>query len=208
MWYHAITEFGESKRYWWNRSHDALVSELLVPMLSKHCVLTPRRGKHSLFNFGAISYATIVKTEAKLKRKEEGKVPVELTDLSFVKEHNATKEFVNEVRLLQSSMPNRSLLQQAIAEPVNQVFVIMKFGDASLDSAYEGVIKPIGIEFGYDVLRVDEIQDSKPITSQILESIAKSKIVLVELSGERPNCYYEAGYAQAIGKEIIFCIRV
>jgi len=51
------------------------------------------------------------------------------------------------------------------------------------------------------------LSSSGNITTQILESISTSKIILVELSGERPNCYYEAGYAHALGKEIIFCIK-
>ena len=83
----------------------------------------------------------------------------------------------------------------------------MKFGDDELDSAYEGVIKPLGEEFGFNVLRVDEIQDSGNISQQILENISCSEIVLAELSGERPNCYYEAGFAHALGKETIFCIK-
>jgi nucleoside 2-deoxyribosyltransferase len=57
------------------------------------------------------------------------------------------------------------------------------------------------------VLRVDEIRDSGKIADQILDSISKSELVLAELSGERPNCYYEAGFAHALGKELIFCIR-
>jgi hypothetical protein len=125
----------------------------------------------------------------------------------FVNKYNATEEFIKEVRILQSVPATRSLLQQVVTEPKNQIFVVMKFGDPSLDSAYEGVIKPLGKEFDYNVLRVDEIQDSGNITLQTLESIASSRIVLVELTGERPNCYYEAGYAHALGKEIIFCIK-
>ena len=149
----------------------------------------------------------IVGTPKKLKRPRKGKVPAELQDLDFVENHTVTEEFVNEIRVLQSAPATRSLLQQAVSEPQNQIFVVMKFGDASLDSAYEGVIKPVGAEYGYKVLRVDEIQDSGHITSQILESIATSKIVLAEMTAERPNCYYEAGYAHALGKEIIFCIK-
>ena len=53
----------------------------------------------------------------------------------------------------------------------------MKFGDPQLDSAYEGVIKPVGESFSYKVLRVDEIQDSGAISSQILENIAQSRLV-------------------------------
>jgi hypothetical protein len=89
-----------------------------------------------------------------------------------------------------------------------QVFVAMKFGDPVLDSAYEGVIRPvIEDEFKYTVLRVDEIQDSGKITDQILKELGKSEIVLVDLTGERPNCYYEAGYAHALEKKVIFTLK-
>jgi nucleoside 2-deoxyribosyltransferase len=57
------------------------------------------------------------------------------------------------------------------------------------------------------VLRIDEIRDAGQIPRQVLENIARSEIVFAELSGARPNCYYEAGYAQALGKTMIFCIR-
>jgi hypothetical protein len=207
MWYHAITEFGDRTRYWWNRDRDELIAELLVPLLSKHVVVTSRREKKSLFNFGAVSYATILKTSKKLSRPSKGKSPAELSDPKFVKKHTVTEEFVNEVRLIQSAPLTRSLIQQALAEPLEQMFVVMKFDDPYLNSAYEGVIKPAGESFGYRVLRVDEIQDSGLILTQVLEHISRSKLVFVELSGERPNCYYEAGYAQALGKEIIFSIR-
>jgi hypothetical protein len=207
MWYHAITEFGDSTRYWWNRKRDDLVEEILKPLLSKQVVLSTRRGKQSLFNFGAVSYVTFVKTEEKLRRPAPGKVPEQLKDQEFVNENNVTEEFINEVEIINSTYPTRSLIEQALGEPLNQIFVVMKFGDPEIDSAYEGVIKPLGNEFGYNVLRVDEIQDSGHITEQILQHIGSSKIVLVELTGERPNCYYEAGYAHALRKDIIFCIR-
>ena len=83
----------------------------------------------------------------------------------------------------------------------------MKFDDATLDSAYEGVIKPIVKKHKYRPIRIDDIQDSGKITDQIIEEISRSEIVLADLSGERPNCYYEAGFAHAIGKKMIFTIR-
>ncbi len=86
-------------------------------------------------------------------------------------------------------------------------FVIMKFDDELLDSAYEGVFKPLLSEFGYFPIRIDEIQDSGKITDQTLESIREARIVLADLTGERPNCYYETGYAHALEKEMIFTIK-
>jgi hypothetical protein len=207
MWYHAIAHYGPRKRYWWNRRRDDLVQDVLLPFVGKQVKPAKRVGVASLFNYGAADYLTIVKTKTKLKRPAGGKTPAELSNAKFVKKNNATDEFVEEMKLLSSSDIGRSLIERALAQPENQIFVIMKFGDEGLDSAYEGVIKPLGKKFGYKVIRVDEIQDSGNIPQQILENISKSRVIIAELSGERPNCYYEAGFAHALGKEIIFCVN-
>ena len=208
MWYHAIAHYGSTKRrYWWNRKKDSITTDVVIPFISKHVKPATRRGVSSLFNFGAAQYITIVKTKTKLKRPAKGKTPSELTDATFVKNHCETDEFINSIRLLKSSETGRSLIERSLIEPENKIFVIMQFGDEVLDSAYTGVIKPIGEEFGFEVVRVDEIQDSGNISEQILENISVSKIIIAELSGERPNCYYEAGFAHALGKEIIFSIK-
>jgi nucleoside 2-deoxyribosyltransferase len=56
-------------------------------------------------------------------------------------------------------------------------------------------------------VRIDKIPVSGSITTKTLEQIAKSEIVLADLTGGRPNCYYETGYAHALGKEMILTIR-
>ena len=207
MWYHSTAHYSTRKRYWWNRSRDDLVADILVPLAGRQVRLLTRSGQPALFNFGAVWYVTILKTSGKLSRSKKGGVPLELRDKVFVAENNATKEFVEEIRLLSSTQESRSLVQTSLETPLTQIFVIMKLGDDLLDSAYEGVIEPLGREFGYDVVRIDAIQDSGNISEQILQNIAESRIILAELSGERPNCYYEAGFAHALGKELIFCIR-
>ena len=123
------------------------------------------------------------------------------------KKFDCTNEFVGRVREIQAAPAMRSLLQIAFKPPEQLVFVIMKFGDKKLDSAYEGVIKPLSKEFGLNIVRVDEIQDSGRINDQILENIAKCRLVISDLSGERPNCYYETGFAHALGKDIILTIH-
>ena len=90
---------------------------------------------------------------------------------------------------------------------MDQAFVIMKFGDPILDSAFEGVIKPILGKYQIHAKRIDEVEDSGRITDQILEYIRSSRFVIADLTGERPNCYYETGYAHAFGKEMILTIK-
>lgn len=207
MWYHAIAHYGTRKRYWWNRHRDDLVNDIIVPFVGKQVKPLSRTGVTSLFNFGSASYITIIKTKTRLTRPAKGKIPPELADKKFVKNNEATEEFVEELTILNSNTTSRSLLERALTPPKEQIFVIMKFGDDALDSMYEGVIKQLAEEFELAVVRVDEIQDSGQISQQILENIASSRIVIAELTGERPNCYYEAGFAHALGKELIFIIR-
>lgn len=206
MWYHAIGYYGAKQRYWWNRKRDDLIQEIIVPFISKQVRILTREGTPSLFNFAAADYITIIKTEDKLTA-EKGKMPTSLRNAQFVYKHCATKEFVEEMQMFSSSPRVKSLLEQVVAPLKKQIFVVMKLADEQLDSAYTGVIKPLGESFGYNVLRVDEIQNGGSINQQILEELSSSAIVLADLSGERPNCYYEAGFAHAIGKEIIFSIK-
>lgn len=208
MWYHAIVHYGTKTRYWWNKTRDSLASDVVIPFVTKQVVTATRVGVNSLFNLGSADYVTVVKTKAKLTRPAAGKTPSELKDPAFVKSNEATSEFIAELKLGAAPTRERSLMQMALTPPQNTMFVIMKFGDAVLDSAFEGVYEREGLAAGFErVVRVDKIQDSGNISQQIVEHIATSRLVIADLSGERPNCYYEAGFAHALGKPIVFCVR-
>ena len=109
MWYHATAHYGGRKRHWWNRSRDDLIADVLAPLAGHQVRTSTRGGKPVLFNFGAVSYLTIIKTAKKLDRGARGSVPKELRDPEFVANNNATKEFAEEVRLLSASSASRSL---------------------------------------------------------------------------------------------------
>ncbi len=81
-------------------------------------------------------------------------------------------------------------------------FVIMSFsGNPILESYFEEAIKPVVEEFKLECVRVDQEEFTGKITDQIKQN---SVIIIIDLTEDRPNCYFEAGYAVARSKSIIF----
>ena len=156
-----------------------------------------------MLNFAAVQHLKIYETEELIP---EGQFTKDI-EAGELEKQNCTQEMVDLVRTANAAEPTRSLLQLAMSPPDRQMFVVMKFGDKHLDSAYDGVIRPTIEAYEYKPLRIDEVQDSGRISDQILQAIAQSAAVICDLSGERPNCYYEAGFAHAIGKELVFTIK-
>lgn len=112
--------------------------------------------------------------------------------------------------LAQVSITDEELAQSVLnlAERINiskNVFAIMSFtDDPGLEDAYES-FKDVCNKFvpSYNCMRMDEITDIKRITPEMFNSIKNSAFVIVDLTMERPNVYYELGYADALDKEII-----
>jgi nucleoside 2-deoxyribosyltransferase len=206
MYYHGILDLGGVKNYWWNYTKDGMIAEILVPFVNGQTVSTNMNGETALLNMRNASFLNIYRTAETLEKSASGTIPNILLE-GGKNATNCTKELINEVRQLQATPQLSSLLQKVFAKPKDQAFVIMKFGDKHLDSAYEGVIRPVVKKFGLSTLRIDELQDAGKITDQILEEIASSRVVIADLSGARPNCYYETGFAHALGKELILMIN-
>lgn len=207
MYYHLHFEYGDKVHQLWNRTRDELVQEYILPFLNGHIIPLTRAQGTVLVNTRAISLLIAYKTDLELHPSPGDITPSGLGKSEF-KYFECTEEILSEVRSgAVKDIFLRSIIQSATAKPKNKVFVIMKFGDDSLNSAYDGVIRPTFEQFGIEVERSDDQQDAGPISFEILESIANSKIIFSDLTGSRPNCYYETGFAQALGKELILSIR-
>ncbi|NOU19432.1 MAG: hypothetical protein HOO91_17900 [Bacteroidales bacterium] len=81
----------------------------------------------------------------------------------------------------------------------NLVFVIMPFTD-ELDDSYIA-IKDECSKLGLITKRVDENVGSGLIINEITDFIIKAEFIICDLTKERPNVYYELGFAHGIGNE-------
>jgi hypothetical protein len=79
------------------------------------------------------------------------------------------------------------------------VFVIMPFS-TEFNDVWKGGIQRAANELQMIPLRVDEINKSSNITDDIVESIKKSHITIVDVTDNNPNVMFELGYALAKGK--------
>lgn len=121
---------------------------------------------------------------------------------------NVTAELTSEAIGLLDSHQWRELLQRKFAdEKGRHCFFICPFGNPEVDRNYRLVIKPRIEKYQFQIERVDEIEHSKTITEVILSRIRRAQFVVADLTETRPNCYYEVGYAQALGKPVILLAK-
>jgi len=86
----------------------------------------------------------------------------------------------------------------------SDVFVVMSFEDKPhLRDAYN-TFRRVCAERNFNAVKVDHHLDSRErIVPAIFSNIKRAAFVIAEISGARPNVYYELGFARALGKAVI-----
>ena len=85
------------------------------------------------------------------------------------------------------------------------VFVIISFSE-DMEPIFEGM-KAAGETNGLNVKRVkDSIGDFR-ITDKIIKMINDARFIIADLTHEKPNVYFELGFARGLGKTIITTAR-
>ncbi len=83
-----------------------------------------------------------------------------------------------------------------------RAFVIMPF-EEQFDEIYELFIAETLDDMGFQFRRADDIKSQQNILKDIVEGIAKSDLIIADLSKPNPNVYYELGLAHALNKPVI-----
>jgi hypothetical protein len=88
-----------------------------------------------------------------------------------------------------------------------RVFVAMRF-TAALDDAYEkGIKKAIEQDCGMSAIRIDRVPHGEKICDKILAEIRRCQFVVADVTDQRQNVYFEAGFAMGIGRQVIWTCR-
>ena len=84
-----------------------------------------------------------------------------------------------------------------------EVFVVMPFKPQKIyNGVYKSIKEMVG-KAGYSCHREDDFSLPRPVMKDILEHIRDAKFIVADLSGRRPNVFFEVGIAHALGKSVI-----
>ena len=84
-------------------------------------------------------------------------------------------------------------------------FIAMQFGDPGLDVFVQDVVKPIVKEgIGYDLVDMRDVAQAGIIDDIMRVQIRDSAFVIADLTHDNHGAYWEAGYAEGLGKPVVY----
>ena len=85
-----------------------------------------------------------------------------------------------------------------------KAFMAMKFGDTLLDQILESVFKPSALRAGFDLFKLTDRPKAGLIDNRMRVEIQSCDFVVADLSHDNLGAYWEAGYAEGLGKPVIY----
>lgn len=87
----------------------------------------------------------------------------------------------------------------------NYGFIAMQFGNDDLDDFVRDVVKPtVKTATGYDLIEMRDVATAGVIDNIMRTRIREAKFVIVDLTHGNQGAYWEAGYAEGLGKPVIY----
>lgn len=86
-------------------------------------------------------------------------------------------------------------------------FMALKFGDPELDDFQRNVIKPATLSLGFVLEDMRDAAKAGVIDNVMREKIRDASFVLVDLTHANEGAYWEAGYAEGLGKPVLYLCK-
>jgi hypothetical protein len=117
----------------------------------------------------------------------------------------------DEFRLLDATLTNKGwarveeLLRSANGS--RKGFMAMKFGDPQLDAVFREYFKPAVHQAGFELMRLDDAPRAGLIDDRLRLEIRTSRFMVADLSHTNAGAYWEAGFAEGLGRPVIYTCR-
>lgn len=113
-------------------------------------------------------------------------------------------EFYGDGRYMLTSVGWNLVEPMGPAGAPGRCFVAMSFHD-SMTGAFElGFLPAIETDSGLRCVRIDREHFTGKISDRMLSDIRQAQLVVADFSLHRPNVYFEAGFALALGRPVIW----
>lgn len=86
----------------------------------------------------------------------------------------------------------------------HKAFMAMKYDDEQLDRLFENVLRPAVKQTGFDLFRLIDRPKAGLIDNRLRVEIQTSRFLIADLTHENAGAYWEAGYAEGLGKPVIY----
>jgi len=194
MPFHAIAVLsGNRQKTIPNRSEGQLLSEVVLPFISKG-VITAKWGN---------------KTQS-----------YQVLELRIYETDSSWDKRVGPLSDLTKGKPNRfrrfeQRAQKLLGKNKPRVFVIMpiqgeKHGtqeDQRIYREYDErfvAVESVIAKHGGVAIRIDKEHPLEDLVGRIKKEIREAAFIVADLTDERPSCYFEAGYAEALPRPVIY----
>lgn len=85
-----------------------------------------------------------------------------------------------------------------------KAFMAMKYGDLELDDVVAKYIRPAVQDTGFNLYRLDDAPKAGLIDDRLRVEIRTSRFLIADLTHENAGAYWEAGFAEGLGKPVIY----
>lgn len=85
-----------------------------------------------------------------------------------------------------------------------KAFMAMEYGDSVLDKLVNTHFRPAVAKTGFNLRRLDDEQPAGLIDDRLRVEIQSARFLIVDLTHKNAGAYWEAGYAEGLGKPVIY----